>query len=246
VTWIKICGITNLEDAQAAVDAGADALGFIFYEKSPRNINPETARGIAAEIPANVEKVGVFVDAPASQQLEVYNHVRLTAIQRYPFSGSSTSDSGTAFSLNLFWQPPKGYICFPMGFFLQNEAAAQGLAEDFARMAKEQNESDRGLTPLHAAVLDAIFLDAGGIQEPGGTGKVFDWEKALPLMNVTRDQFKVVIAGGLNPSNVAEAMLTLHPWGVDVSSGVESGPGKKDLTKIKAFIDAVREADILQ
>lgn len=247
MTWIKICGITNLEDAQAAVDAGADALGFVFYEKSPRHIAPDLAREIVRSLPAQVGKVGVFVDMPARQRVELYNDVRLTAMQSYPFSDSSASDSGTAWSLNLFWQPPQGYICFPMDFFLQDEASARGLAENVARMAEERASAGDGIgDALHSAVLDAIFLDSGGLQMPGGTGKVFDWKKASPILESTRGRLKIVIAGGLTPGNVGGAISILRPWGVDVSTGVESRPGKKDVTKIRAFVDAVRQADRLQ
>jgi phosphoribosylanthranilate isomerase len=248
VTWVKICGITNLEDAQAAVEAGADALGFVFYEKSPRNIAPDTAQEIVRLLPSEVGKVGVFVDMPAKQRFELYNDIRLTAMQSYPFSQPPSDDSRTAYSLNSFWQPPKSYICFPMSFFLEEEDRVRGLAQDFARIAEQRSAfgKDHPAEKLKPAILDTIFLDAGGIQEPGGTGNTFDWNKALPLVDSTRGHFKVVVAGGLTPSNVAEAMRILRPWGVDVSSGVESGPGKKDLTKIRAFIDAVREADRLQ
>jgi phosphoribosylanthranilate isomerase len=249
MTWIKICGITNLEDAQAAVEAGADALGFVFYEKSPRNIERDTAREIVRALPSEVGKVGVFVDMSSKQQLEIYNHVRLTALQNYPFSKARSDEPQVAVSLDLFWQPPQGCMCFPMGFFLEEEDRVRGLAQDFAREGGKQRRAVGEHHPpatLRSAVLDTIFLDAGGIQEPGGTGKTFDWVKALPIVESAKGHFKVVVAGGLTSDNVGGAIATLHPFGVDVSSGVECRPGKKDLTKIRAFIDAVREADRLQ
>ena len=248
MTWIKICGITNLEDAQAAVQAGADALGFVFYEKSPRNIEPDTAREIVQSLPSEVGKVGVFVDTPGRQRVEIYNAVCLTAVQSYPFSRLGYNDEKIAFSLNSFWQPPQNYLCFPMKFFLEDQDRITGLAQDFARMGERRSgpENTHSSAQLDSAVLDSIFLDAGGIQEPGGTGKTFDWNKALPIVESARGHFKVVVAGGLTPDNVGRAIATLHPFGVDVSSGLESRPGKKDLTKIRAFIDAVREADRLQ
>ena len=248
MTWIKICGITNPEDAQAAVEAGADALGFVFYEKSPRNIAPEAAREIVRSLPSAIQKVGVFVDTPAQRRVEIYNDARLTAVQTYPFNRLDCDDEKLAFSLNSFWQSPKSYVCFPMKFFLEDRDRVRGLAQDFARMGEQQSGVGNHYpsAELNSAVLDCIFLDSGGIENPGGTGKTFDWDMASPILAPMRDRFKIVVAGGLNASNVGRAISTLHPWGVDVSSGVESRPGKKDVTKIRAFIDAVREAERLQ
>ena len=246
MTWIKICGTTNLEDAMSAVEAGADALGFVFYEKSPRRIDPEAAREIIHALPERVERVGVFVDTPRRQEVDIFNLAHLTAFQRYPFSQTPSDDDRVAFGMSCFWRPPKSFICFPMGFLLEDESRIQGLAANFAHMAEQMRTFtlQHPDAPLaHQSILDTVFLDSGTIPQPGGTGQVFDWEKAASLVEAARNHFNVVVAGGLDPDNVAEAINVLHPWGVDVCSGVEARPGKKDPEKIRAFVAAVRAAE---
>jgi phosphoribosylanthranilate isomerase len=198
MTWIKICGITNLQDAQTAIDAGADALGFVFYLKSPRHVTVGTMQSIATQIPAHIEKVGVFVDE--AQELS-----GLTAIQMHFTNGQGKF-------------PPtslKKYLVL----------------------------SPENAVPLNSAV-DAIFLDSGTAEKPGGTGKTFDWEASRPLAENLGKTCNVVVAGGLTPANVAEAIRILKPWGVDVSSGVEATPGKKDPQKVRDFINAVRRVKV--
>jgi phosphoribosylanthranilate isomerase len=220
MTWIKICGITNLEDALAAADAGADALGFVFYKQSPRNIDPEKAREIVAQLPPEVEKVGVFVGDQSPQQiLEVAERAELTALQLhvgFPFASGDKAgfDCGDR----------KVYLALPADLFL--EAGAEW---------KSANQP--------SSAISAILLDSGTSQQPGGTGKSFDWQKAALLVEAMTRTTNVVVAGGLNPVNVAEAIRILQPWGVDVASGVEAAPGKKDLQQLQAFIAAVRRAD---
>jgi len=239
MTWVKICGITNLEDAQLAVEAGADALGFVFYEKSPRNIQPEVAREIVSALPERVENVGVFVESPCLQSVDIARQVGLTALQntlRFPLS----SDSQQAIGFAGFPRPPKLFISISIADFLEDDDTIRGLARSFLT-------SRRGV-PGQAAIpdgwFDTFFLDSGTPEQPGGTGKSFDWEKAVPVAEAMREGgLKLVVAGGLTPANVAEAMRILKPWGVDVSSGVEAKPGKKDPEQVRAFINAVREAD---
>jgi phosphoribosylanthranilate isomerase len=197
MTWIKICGITNAEDAQTAVDAGADAIGFVFFPKSPRHTNAETVKAITSQIPAKVEKVGVFVN-------QAHEVIGLTAIQMH-FTGEPKIFPETRL---------KKYLAMP------------------------PRDSDTDMT------VDAIFLDSGTPDQPGGTGKTFDWEASRPLVENLKKKYRVVIAGGLTPANVAEAIRILKPWGVDVSSGVESAPGKKDPQKIRDFINAVRQVKV--
>jgi phosphoribosylanthranilate isomerase len=198
MTWIKICGITNLRDAEIAVEAGADALGFVFYPRSPRHVTLETVKSIVAEIPENIEKVGVFVDK--AQEVS-----GLTAIQMHFTNGHGD---------------------FPLTSLKKFLVLSPGNA-----------------VPLNGAV-DAIFLDSGTAEKPGGTGRTFDWEASRPLAENLGKTCNVVVAGGLTPANVAEAIRILKPWGVDVSSGVEAAPGKKDPQKVRDFINAVRQVKV--
>lgn len=220
MTWIKICGITNLEDARTAVDAGADALGFVFYEKSPRYVDPEAACQIVAELPKSVEKVGVFA-SDAADCVAIARQCGLTAVQvQISFGGRASYDPNSELRAVSSSNPIKVYLAWPAAWLI-----------------------DSTRQPDFKEPLDTIFLDSGTPQQPGGTGKAFDWAKAAPWVESVRKRVNVVVAGGLTPGNVAEAMSILKPWGVDVSSGVEAKPGKKDPEKVRAFIAAVRQVD---
>jgi phosphoribosylanthranilate isomerase len=243
MTWIKICGITNKEDALTAVEAGADALGFVFYEKSPRYVDPEVAREIIELMPAHVERVGVFVNTAARKEVYIFNQARLTAFQAYPFSKLGAEDEKVAFGRGCFWQPPKTFVSYPMGFFLEDESRMRSLAADLVGSFEQIKEIPLRRAMLEASSFETVFLDSGDMNHPGGTGKPFEWTRAVPLMDSIRGRFKAVVAGGLNPGNVAECIHVLRPWGVDVSSGVEASPGKKDPGKVRAFVEAVRSAD---
>lgn len=237
MTWIKICGTTNLEDAKLAVDAGADALGFVFYEKSPRRVSVEETREIVAELPDRVEKVGVFV-GPANDFLEAYNGARLTAIQQHLGFEEPSARTQIGFDLACFWQPPKFYMALPVDVILSNDESVRGMIASFAHW--NEIVPQEGMPP---GLFETFLLDSGTRKQPGGTGVAFDWQKARPLVESMRDKVRVVIAGGLNPENVGEAIRVLHPWGVDVASGTEARPGKKDPEKVRAFVEAVRRAD---
>lgn len=217
MTWIKICGITNLEDAQVAVDAGADAVGFVFYEKSPRYVSVETVREIVAKLPEKVEKVGVFVDTPVMKADPILQRSGLTMAQIYQKTIGEWLAWYETSALKLMLAIPR-----------------RGLEDDV-------------LMPLGWAEkrFSAIVVDSGNEEQPGGTGRRFDWESAQTAISGMQFeiQIPVVIAGGLLPENVGEAIAILQPWGVDVASGVEARPGKKDPEKVRAFVRAVREAD---
>jgi phosphoribosylanthranilate isomerase len=214
--WIKICGTTNLEDALTAVEAGANALGFVFYEKSPRKIDSATAREVVEQLPPDVEKVGVFVNEPVEKILNTVAQAGLTAVQlhgvdcRRPDFIRSLKDSR---DLKVFLVLQADEI---------NGFEAVG-----------DNEGDIG----------AVFVDSGTSQQPGGTGKTFDWGSSAAPIEVIRKKMNVVVAGGLTPANVTDAIRILKPWGVDVASGVEAKPGKKDPEKVRAFVEAVRSAE---
>src|SRR5450631_203473 len=215
--WIKICGITNQEDAQTAVDAGADALGFVFYEKSPRKVDPETTRKIVTKVPSNIERVGVFVSEPVEKILETVAQAGLTGVQLH---GVECREPEFIRALKI-GRDLKVFVVLP--------------ATDINK-GLDWNENEK-------AGISAVFVDSGTPQLPGGTGEIFAWNSAAAQIHAIGTNLKVVVAGGLNSTNVADAIRILEPWGVDVSSGVEAKPGKKDPAKIRAFVDAVRKTE---
>jgi phosphoribosylanthranilate isomerase len=240
MTWVKICGITNLEDAKVAVDAGADALGFVFYEKSPRNISMHAAREIVTRVPERLEKVGVFVHGNGFEPLDIARQVGLTAIQNTLGFESSETETRMMVAMAGFALPPKVFLAFPAERFFAGAGKIGDLASRFSHLRRDVVSR----CPGYEGCFDTFFLDASTPERPGGTGKTFDWEKAKPIAEAMDEAgLKLVVAGGLTPENVAEAMRILKPWGVDVSSGVEASPGKKDPQKVHTFISAVRKAD---
>ncbi len=240
MTWIKICGMTNLEDALTAVDAGADAAGFVFYEKSPRNVSVEAAREIVEKLPESVEKIGVFVNGAAVEPWKIVLEAGLTGWQTYMSATSGAQSGGNSgVDLSLLPKLTRFLLSLPMNFLGESEEQIRGLASSFAAWKKPP----KGLARPDG-LLNTIVLDSGDLRMPGGTGIKFDWKKAVPIAEGMRQGgVKLVIAGGLTPENVSEAIAILQPWGVDVASGVEAKPGKKDPEKVRAFVRAVREAD---
>jgi phosphoribosylanthranilate isomerase len=232
MTWVKICGITNLEDALVAVEAGADALGFVFYEKSPRKVAALQVRDIVSALPRRLEKVGVFVMKTAEEMEAVTNEAALTAWQLHKdFNGTPLQQLLQEGGFSVLPKLDSGsgkkvYVSLPADVLLDDDRY-RGVG-----WAKGADSS-----------MSALFIDSGHGSMPGGTGQTFDWRRFQPAMRPLSMHFKVVVAGGLTPNNVSEAMSILHPWGVDVSSGVEALPGKKDPEKVRAFIKAVRDHD---
>ena len=220
MTWVKICGMTNLEDALVAVEAGADAVGFVFYPGSPRNVHPAVVEKIVAQLPNITEKVGVFVGDAAEIEAKkrIAHQAGLTAIQVYCSPSLRTLKELSLLRKKLFiaWSAEKVFSGRLGGFKWRSEAREK---------------------------VSAIFLDSSTRKQRGGTGKAFDWAKAAKVVSAIDHGFRFVVAGGLTPANVGEAMQILKPWGVDVASGVESRPGKKDPEKVRAFVRAVREID---
>jgi len=242
MTWIKICGTTNLEDAQVAVDAGADAVGFVFYDKSPRKISVEAARAITEKLPEHVEKVGVFVGNEVDP-FEVLFAAGLTGLQTYPSAERGAQPSSLkAVGVSCLPERARFLMALPMNLVATDEAQIQQLAAHFAECGKTLAE----FASLSQGLMDTFVLDSGDLRQPGGTGKTFDWKKGVPIMQgMCQGGVKLVVAGGLTPANVGEAIGILKPWGVDVASGVEASPGKKELEKVRAFVKAVRAADEL-
>lgn len=202
---VKVCGITNAEDALAAVEAGADALGFIFYEKSPRYVVPAVAGAIIAELPPLVTPVGVFVNEGVAAVRSIMDTCGLTLAQLH-------GDEHASYCREL-WRPSMKAIQ------LKDRGSLLAMAEYQGRGG-----------------VRGFVLDTFSELVYGGTGQVTDWSLAAEAAKST----PILLAGGLTPDNVVEAIRTVHPYGVDVSSGVESAPGKKDHAKLRAFIDAVR------
>jgi phosphoribosylanthranilate isomerase len=219
MTWVKICGTTNLEDAREAVAAGADALGFVFAE-SPRRITPETAAQIVAELPTQVEKVGVFVEHSPAAIREVVQQVGLTAVQLHIDEEHLAKDREL-----LPWAEECGLRIIVAVSMLES-----------AELGAERHKPGARHRP-------AILLDSMTPSLRGGSGVTWDWKQFAPFVEAVRNTVDVIVAGGLKPENVQEAIRVLHPWGVDVVSGVERKPGKKDHEKVRAFIAAVRAAE---
>jgi phosphoribosylanthranilate isomerase len=201
--FVKICGITRREDAETAVAFGASALGFVFWQKSPRYVDPYRARAIVAALPAFVSPVGVFVNQSPTHIASVASLVRIGVVQLH---GDETADDAAA-------------IGRPVVRALSLEAAQQAL-----------DRWPAGVT---------ILLDAHDSERRGGTGRTIDWDAAAAIARRRR----VVLAGGLNPDNIAEAIERVRPFGVDVSSGVESAPGIKDPERLRALFENLHGID---
>jgi len=218
MTWVKICGITNLEDALRAVNAGADALGFLFYEKSPRKAEVGTTREIIRELPDGIEKVGVFVDHEPGQVREIVLQTGLTTVQLH---GKQL--------LDRVWSDK-----LPVEQSLGVRKMIPVIPGDSLK--------DRGVLISEGAhdKVYALLFDSQSNGNMGGTGTTFDWRGTRAMVQVISLKIPVIVAGGLTSLNVTEAIRLLQPFGVDVSSGVEERPGKKDPAKVHAFIQAVR------
>lgn len=209
--------MTNLEDALIAVDAGADAVGFVFYEKSARCVSVETARQIVQELPKEMEKVGVFVNEAEDTLCELAEGVGLTAVQMH-------GDHEDPHVADLVKE-------------------RQPQLKVLAAISMLQENPDEWVMRWRPDVVHAFLVDSGNASKPGGTGRTFDWRKSEPMLEKIKARGNVVAAGGLTPDNICTALNILKPWGVDVVSGVETRPGKKDSDKVRAFVRAVREAD---
>ena len=212
--WIKICGNTSLDDARMAVEAGADAVGFVFAA-SPRRVTAEQVAAIIARLPPGIEKIGVFVDAAFEEIEATVLAGGLTGVQLHSLAGPELT-------ANLKQRFGAGFRVMRVVHF---GADAAGQAEEIDR---DPN-------------VDAILIDSRTATAVGGTGVAFDWDAARDSLFQNADGRKPrVAAGGLGPANVAEAIATLRPWGVDVVSGVEAAPGRKDAAKVREFVAKAR------
>jgi phosphoribosylanthranilate isomerase len=205
-TRIKICGITNTEDARAAVDAGADALGFILVPETPRFVTWSTFQPILRELPPFVQSVAVTIKRESHLESIQSN---FSAVQYYEGAGNRSEG-----------YPLRFIRAFPV-------RDASSLKEIEAACAQ--------------FLPDAIHLDTYHKDKLGGSGETFNWDLAIEAKE--RFGLPIVLAGGLTPENVEEAIVRVRPYAVDVSSGVEAEPGRKDHAKLRAFIQAVKRAD---
>lgn len=204
---VKVCGLTTPEDAAAAVAAGADAIGLVFFAPSARAVDLETARRIAAALPPFVARVGVFVDAARDEVVRAVDAVPLDLLQLHGREPLEALDGLPRRALKALGVGP--------GFDVERAAA-------------------------YAQRCAALLLDTGGGPLPGGGGVAFDWSVARAVRaRVPR----LVLAGGLHADNVGAAIAAVRPDAVDVSSGVESAPGRKDVDRLRAFVAAVRAAE---
>ena len=210
-TRIKICGITTIADAQEAVRSGVDALGFIFVEKSPRNISPQKAKEIIACLPPFVDLVGVFIDGEINELVEIIKDVGLSYAQLH-----GNEDAEYCRQVARLAAPCKVIKAFRVG--------SESRAADFAGY----NDVVRG-----------FLLDTHVKGQAGGTGQAFDW-RLIAGLALRRP---VILAGGLQPENILEAIRMVRPFGVDVNSGIEVSPGIKDHAKLHQLVSQVRTAD---
>jgi len=210
---IKICGITNKRDAIDASDLGVDMLGFVFYKKSKRYVEPKIVRDIVNELPPSILKVGVFVNEDKDKVMDIAGDCSLDMLQ---FHADETGDYCSS--------------------FYTEGGAAYGEGDSY-KVIKAFRIKDRdSLKGINDYGVDFYMLDTYSSKALGGTGASFDW-KIVENFEFLKP---IIVSGGLNPDNVSNAIRTLSPYGVDVSSGIEASPGRKNLNLMKKFIEKVR------
>ena len=200
---VKICGLTSVDEASACAELGADAVGCVFFPKSPRHLSDEMARDICSALPPEVAKVGVFVNESCDYVMQKVDRCGLTAVQLH---GRESPQ-------------------------LVNKILKQNIPVIKALFAA----GIPALSDVRKYRASAFLLECGAGVLPGGTALTWDWRQARQVSRI----YPVILAGGLSPDNVAQAVAACHPAAVDVSSGVEKAPGIKDLEKVKAFLEAV-------
>ncbi len=231
--WIKICANTSIEDAQLAVDAGADALGFVFTP-SPRQLTPAEARKITTQLPPHIERYGVFVHPTFRRIVETVEEANLTGVQIH-----ATDDPELATRLRAHYSALE-----PEAGSSPRQRVALLRVLHFPPEGEDFKAQLDALCADHS--VDAVLIDSRTAAAQGGTGLRFDWQRASGSFLQAAPHLRLIVAGGLSPENVAEAIATLRPWGVDVVTGVEASPGRKDPAKVRAFVERARAAAVLQ
>ncbi|HSE92914.1 MAG TPA: phosphoribosylanthranilate isomerase [Methylomirabilota bacterium] len=217
---VKICGITNAEDAMTAVEASADALGFIFVENTPRYVTPEQVAAIIGRLPPFVTPVGVFWDHPRGHVKAVAETCGLRALQ---FHGDETPEDVAGYDLPVIKTvklPPVSTI--------------EGL--------REYRVGDWAQVLRYSPVSSAVLLDTAARWSEGEAREPLEWQTVRWLQSGTGRRFRLILSGGLTPDNVARAVIVAQPYAVDVNSGVEARPGKKDPDKVRRFVAEARRA----
>jgi phosphoribosylanthranilate isomerase len=221
--WIKICANTNLDDAQLAAGLGADAVGFVF-SRSTRRVTPAEVARITPHLPASVERIGVFPALDAHELARAAREAGLTAVQLH--GGVSLTlirelheifNGEISLVQTVHWDINAG------------DANAAIVAQHLREIAAD-------------GLVDRVLLDSKTNSASGGTGIAFDWDAARTTLSEATTGLKLIVAGGLRPENVSEAITRLNPWGVDVASGVEQSPGRKSPEKLSAFLRAARNS----
>jgi phosphoribosylanthranilate isomerase len=227
--WVKICGNTTLEDAELAVEAGANAVGFIFAG-GPRQMTPERVGMIVAQLPGEVETYGVFGSLDFEAIAATVEESGLTGIQLHAGADlRATVELATRLRRHFterFEQTGRTRKLAILHVLHYHERIAADLEELAATEA-----------------VDAALVDSRTATQLGGTGLHFDWQGARAGFLEVAPHLRLIAAGGLGPENVAEAIFTLQPWGVDVASGVEAAPGRKDPAKVREFVAKVRQTE---
>ena len=229
--FVKICANTNLADAQLAAELGADAVGFVFAP-SKRQVSADQVAAITAHLPGNVLTVGVFGTTDAEQIISGVRTAGLRGVQLHCAPNPELAEV-----LNCAFE---GHVQL-----IQTVPYAIDAAD---RAAADEAFAASLATALQTPAISAVLLDAARGNASGGLGLTFDWRQAAALVrraynearDETRELPKLIVAGGLRAENVGEAIAMLQPWGVDVASGVEASPGRKDPERLRAFLDAAR------
>lgn len=220
--WIKICANTNLDDAKMAAELGADAVGFVFAP-SVRRVTAKEVAKITPHLPSTLERVGVFDSVYAEEIAAVVREAGLNAVQLHRKWQPTLIGR-----LNRMFDGRLGIIQTVHWAVNEDESSAAAVSQQLREIEQE-------------GIADRILIDSKVGQATGGTGVTFDWTAAKNIL-AGSGRLKIIVAGGLRQENVTEAIRELRPWGVDVASGVERGPGRKDAARMAAFIDTARAA----
>ncbi|WP_348267266.1 phosphoribosylanthranilate isomerase [Edaphobacter paludis] len=221
--WIKICANTNLDDAQMATELGADAVGFVFAP-SRRRVTAKEVAQITPHLSESVERIGVFDSRYAEEIAAAVREAGLSAVQLH-----GGEEPVLARRLNEMFEGKIGII-----------QTVHWAVDEGEESAKAVRQRLKAIEASHA--IERILIDSKVGQATGGTGVSFDWAAARDVLSNGDRRLKMIVAGGLHSQNVAEAILELNPWGVDVASGVEKAPGRKDRDKLAGFIRNARAA----